>query len=355
MTFPMALRGGGEEREGHHSYDDFLEHDVLIIGGGPAGLATAVSLGQLGHRVIVLERSDRTGGRLRRIDRLYPDMTPAAEVLDGLEQDVARQSNITVRTGADVLSIAREGERWTAELAGGSKVTARAVVAATGLELFDASRIPEYGFGRLPGVVTSEQMEGMLREGKVLIPGTAEAVGTAVFVQCVGSRTERRGVRYCSATCCANAVKQAIQVRDLGAEAFVLYIDLRLTGKGQEDLYREARSKGVRFIRGIPGLIVGKDGRLMVCGENTLLRELYEIEADLVVLGTGVRQSASNLLLLDTMEVRQTTAGFPAVDGCRSSSRGVFISGSAEGPKDLRSAVQQGRACAWEVHAYLRT
>jgi heterodisulfide reductase subunit A len=191
----------------------------------------------------------------------------------------------------------------------------------------------------------------MLRSGRVA-ERSGSARRSAVFVQCVGSRTERRGVPYCSALCCANAVKNALALKrlDPAMEVTVLYIDLRTTGPGQENLYREARRSGVRFIRGQPSLVMEKGGHLVVCGENTLLRELYEIRADLVVLSTGLRQSPQNLLLLDDLGVRQGLAGFPRAE---SGIDGVFLCGSAKGPMDLPTAAADARSCALAVHSYL--
>jgi heterodisulfide reductase subunit A-like polyferredoxin len=228
------------------------------------------------------------------------------------------------------------------------------VVIATGLDPVPAALVPEYGHGLRRGVLTAPELEERIAAGRPLVPGDLRS---AVFIQCVGSRTERRGVPYCSALCCANAIKNALAVKreDPSREVTVLYIDIRTAGPGQEALYREARKAGVRFIRGQPSLVTEKDGRLLVCGENTLLRELYELPADLVVLATGLRQSPSNLLMFDELEVAQGTAGFPTVFGSRSSSKGLFIAGSAKGPMDLPTAERDARACALDVHEYLRS
>jgi heterodisulfide reductase subunit A-like polyferredoxin len=190
----------------------------------------------------------------------------------------------------------------------------------------------------------------MLRSGEVR--GRGGKAYSVVFIQCVGSRTERRGVPYCSALCCANAVKNALALKrsDPSREVVILYIDLRTSGPGQEGMYREARRSGVRFVRGQPSMVLEKNGRLMVCGENTLLRELYEIPADLVVLSTGLRQPPRELLLRDDLGIAQGTSGFPAP---QTGTDGIYLCGSAKGPRDLPSALVDARACALDVHLYL--
>jgi heterodisulfide reductase subunit A2 len=327
------------------------ESDVLVIGGGTAGMAAALALAQLGRRVALVEQSPSLGGRAARLSALLPDLRPASEAVDGMRKAIEAEERITVLTSREVVSLSSDREALTIELDDGSALASEAVVVATGLDEVPPALIPEYGHGAKEGVLTALELEERLRAGRVVGRGGAP-IRSAVFVQCVGSRTERRGVPYCSALCCANAVKNALMLKrlDPSMAVTVLYIDLRTTGVGQEELYRQARRSGVRFIRGQPSLVLEKGGDLVVCGENTLLRELYELRADLVVLSTGQRQSPANLLLLDSMGIRQGLAGFPAAE---SGVPGLFLCGSARGPMDLPAAIADARSCALAVHSYL--
>ncbi|MBI0584293.1 MAG: CoB--CoM heterodisulfide reductase iron-sulfur subunit A family protein [Methanomassiliicoccus sp.] len=325
---------------------------AMVLGGGVAGMTVSLALASLGHTVSLVERSDSLGGRAAVLQCLSPDLSPAAEIAEPLIEQVLREPKITTFLSREVVSVQREGAGLRAELGGGEVITADAMVIATGLDEVPAGPIPEYGHGTKEGVMTSLELEERSTAGVPLVEGN---IGSAVFIQCVGSRTERRGVPYCSALCCATSVKNALALKreDPSREVTVLYIDIRTPGPGQETLYREARRSGVRFIRGQPSLVMERDGRLVVCGENTLLRELYEIPADLVVLASGLRQSPSNLLFLDEMDIMQGTKGFPAMDGSRTSAEGIFITGSAREPMDVPAAVRDARACALEVHEYM--
>jgi heterodisulfide reductase subunit A-like polyferredoxin len=267
-------------------------------------------------------------------------------------EQVLREPRVRTYLGAALASLGRDDQGFIIELADGEQVEGEALIVATGLEEVPTAPIPEYGHGLRDGVLTARELEQYTLHGSI----ANGMVRSIVFIQCVGSRTERRGVPYCSALCCANAVKNALTIKreDPRREVTVLYIDIRTAGVGQEALYREARKAGVRFIRGQPSLVLERDGRLVVCGENTLIRELYEIPADLVVLSTGMRQSPSNLLLLDELGVAQRTWGFPAVQGSRTSARGIFIAGSAKRPMDLPTVVDDARACALDVHHFLQ-
>lgn len=324
---------------------------VLVIGGGVAGMSVSQALSSLGHSVFIVERSGSLGGRAARSRLKFPDLRPCASMISPLIDQVTGDPGIEIALSREIVSWSREGGRHAVELDDGRRIEADAVIIATGLEGVPAALVPEYGHGR-KGVLTAQELEERLAAGTPLVEGDLRS---AVFVQCVGSRTERRGVPYCSALCCANSIKNAIALKreDPSREVTVLYIDIRTTGPGQEALYREARREGVRFIRGQPSLVTEKGGRLLVCGENTLLRELYEIPADLVVLATGLRQSPSNLWMLDDLEVAQGTTGFPLLEGSRTSVEGIFLAGSAKGPMDLPSAERDARACALDVHEWL--
>jgi len=322
-----------------------------VLGGGIAGMTAAAALAELGHAVTLVELAPRLGGRLAEAASLFPDLGPASSKLEAASGRLSA-AGVDVRLSTSLASLSEDGGRKV-ELSDGTVLQISSIVLATGLETIDPAVVPEYGHGRLSQVVTAAELEAMLADGQL---GRSDAPSSIVFVQCVGSRSERRGVRYCGGTCCANALKQAILVKRTlpGADVAFLYIDLRTPGKGQEDLYREARRLGVRFVRGIPSLVLPRGDNAVVCGEDTLLRQLYELEADLVVLAMGVRQSPGNLALLDQLEVQQTTWGFPATEGCRTSADGVFVCGAAEGPKDSASAAAQAEACALEVHRFLK-
>ncbi|MDD1769318.1 MAG: disulfide reductase, partial [Methanomassiliicoccales archaeon] len=141
-------------------------------------------------------------------------------------------------------------------------------------------------------------------------------------------------------------------------ELWVLYIDIRAQGKGHEDLYKRARQLGVKFIRGQPSMIMKKSrsDQVLVCGENTLLKELYEIPVDIVVLSVGLRQPAENERLLRMLGVAQTPDGLAVekdicVAPVESPVTGVFLAGTIDSPKDVCDSIAQGGAAAAKMKA----
>ncbi|MCU0861613.1 MAG: FAD-dependent oxidoreductase [Methanomassiliicoccales archaeon] len=343
---------------------------VLIIGGGVAGLSAANALLGQGVDVALVEAEDRLGGRVRRSGSVFPVLVSGSEVVAAMEARLRSSHRAHVMLESRVLSARRSGKGFEAEVEsdhreGGpvarASIRADAVIVATGMEAVDAGQIPELGYPRIKDVVTSEGFEGLVGKGVLRRPSDGEHVRALAFVQCVGSRVQSRGVPYCSSVCCMNAMKWASAVResDPSIETYVLYIDIRAHGKGYEDLYRRAREKGVRFIRGQPSMIRPVPGGpgILVCGENTLLKELYEIPVDLGVLNVGMRQWPETLALLEMLGVGVDHAGMPLSpgwEGVRTNTEGVFVAGCAEAPKDVRDSMAQGHAAAMAALEHLQ-
>jgi heterodisulfide reductase subunit A-like polyferredoxin len=153
-----------------------------------------------------------------------------------------------------------------------------------------------------------------------------------------------------------------LKQRDPKVGVYVLYIDIRTAGKGQEAMYKQARQLDVKFIRGQPALVAKqpRSERLLVCGENTLLRELYEIPADLVVLSVGLREDPSNLELFHNLGVEMDNEGLIKIgdmsnQAVATSAKGVFVAGSASAPMGTDEARAMGTQAAHAASAYLRS
>jgi len=240
-------------------------------------------------------------------------------------------------------------------------VKAKAVVIATGLDIVDLSILPEFGTSLSKDVITSLQLERMMAangptQGRIMRPSDSQEPKVVVFAQCVGSRVEKRGVRYCCSVGCLNAVKNSAQImeRAAGSVAYVCYIDMRMHGRGYEEAYKDARTKGVRFIRGQPSIVRKEKDRLLVCGENTLLKELYEIPADLVVLCPGLevpaqlrKVLADGGIAIDSDNLVHIEDDLTAPE--RTAQDRIFIAGSLESPKDLKDTLLHAKVCAQSV------
>jgi len=234
------------------------------------------------------------------------------------------------------------------------------IIVATGMDVYDPTILDEYGYTRYENVVTSIELERLINaggptQGELIRLTDREPPKSIAFIQCVGSRSQRRGHPYCSNICCMNTVKNSLLLKEHNPdiEIKVFYIDIRAFGKGFEDLFRRSKGTGVRYIRGLPGSIKEdpKTGDLILTVENTATNELDTHRADMVVLSVGVHAPEDTNTIQEMMALQRTSDGFfleahPKLMPVDSATRGVFFAGCAEGPKDIKESVTQASAAA---------
>src|SRR5574344_1813543 len=309
-----------------------MNNNVLIIGGGPAGLEAASQLQRLGYNTILIEKTDKLGGHLAKWDRLFPTSQPAKEVLD-------KSYNVILSNGITVL--------------------ADAVLMASGFDLFKAEKKEEYGYGIYDHVITNADLEQYYKakyDSRIQNP---KRIG---FVHCVGSRDEKAGNLACSKVCCATAVKQACEIKQEfpEAEVYCFYMDLRMFGRNYEDLYLKAQKQyDVRFIRGrVSEVSEQQDKTLIVKAEDTLSSKPIKITLDLLVLMAGIRPSAAgerigNLLQLSKEDDEFFTTKDSVYSLQKSNLHGLFFAGACTGPKTIPDTLHEARSAALEIHEYL--
>jgi heterodisulfide reductase subunit A len=239
-----------------------------------------------------------------------------------------------------------------------------AIIVATGYDLFDHSIYGEYGAGRYPDVISGLQYERILSAsgpfgGHIRRPSDGREPKDIVFIACVGSRDPSVGRPYCSGVCCMYIAKQAILTRDHLPESnsYVFYMDIRAPGKNYDEFVRRAQEEyGVQYIRGRVGKVYPRGNRMVVQGADTLLGVQVEVEADLVVLATGIEASAGASDLAEKLRISYDQYGFymeshPKLRPVETNTAGVYLAGACQGPKDIPSSVAQGSAAASKVQA----
>jgi heterodisulfide reductase subunit A len=239
-----------------------------------------------------------------------------------------------------------------------------AIVVATGYQAFDAAVYGEYGAGRYPDVISGLQLERLMNAsgptgGEVLRPSDGSHPKNVVFLSCVGSRDEHKGRRYCSKVCCMYMAKHAIMLKEHDPEiqSYIFYIDIRAGGKDYEEFALRAQQEyGALYLRGRISKIYPQDGKLIVCGEDSLIGRPVEIAADLVVLATGMIPSAGAAELARTLNISYDSNHFfieahPKLRPVETLTDGVFLAGSCIGPRDIPECVAQGSAAAAKVVA----
>jgi len=323
-----------------------IDRHALVMGGGLAGMTAAMSLAEQGFSVYLVEKSDQLGGRFRGVHYTLDGSRPV-ELLDELVARVEGHTQVEVLTGAEVVEAGGcPGNYRTTVQAGGKRreLTHGAVVLATGAR---EVRPQEYLYGSHPAVVTQSELEERLGRGEL---GGAQNV---VMIQCVGSRDEGRP--YCSRICCTHAVKNALKIKELNPDTnvYVLYRDLRVYGL-REKYYTEARRRGVIFIRYSPEdkpQVQERRESVEVLVTDPVLGRKLAIEADLLVLSSGVEAGADNESLSRMFKVPLNADGFfleahMKLRPVDFSADGLYLCGLAHSPKLAGETILQANAAA---------
>ena len=332
--------------------------NVVIIGGGPAGLQAGADLNNLGYNVILIEKSPSLGGHLAKWDRLFPGGEKAAPVLDGMIKGII---GVKCFTGTKVQKINLLKNSYNVILDNGITVLADAVLFTTGFDLFPAQKKEEYGYGIYDRVITNADLEQWFKTKKdIRIVKDPKRIG---FVHCVGSRDEKAGNRYCSKVCCATAVKQACEMKQEfpDAEIFCFYMDLRMFSRGFEEMYLSAQKDyGIRFIRGrVSEVAENIDKRLIVKAEDTLAGKPLKLTLDLLVLMSGMQNCASGTETALQLGIRNNPQDgfFETQDSLLhlqdSTKPGIFFAGACTGPKTLPDTLHEASSAAFKIHNYI--
>jgi heterodisulfide reductase subunit A len=233
------------------------------------------------------------------------------------------------------------------------------IIVATGADVFDPASLVEYGYTKFPNVITSLEFERLINAGgpsggRLIRPGDMKIPKTVAFIQCVGSRSEKEHF-YCSNVCCMNTIKDSLLIKEHWPDTkiYVFYLDIRAYGKGFESLYKRAKKEGVIFIRGLPAEVIEdrKTGNLWLIGENTLQKELYKINVEMVILSIGIEPRRDNEAVQRLLTLSLTDEGFfmeahPKLRPVDAPTGGIFLAGCAESPKDIKESVTQASAAA---------
>jgi heterodisulfide reductase subunit A len=236
-----------------------------------------------------------------------------------------------------------------------------AIILATGFQLFDTRKIKEYGYGKYRDVLTSLEFERLVcasgpTGGHLMKLSDGRVPKRIAFIQCVGSRSLKGGVHFCSSSCCVYATKEAILVREHypECEAHIFYNEIKIFGKGFQDFVTRAHDEwGVNFIRALPGEVVEnpKTHDLTLWYEDTKENKTKSMDVDLVVLCPALIPTIENKELAQILGLELEEYGFfkskdmlyAPVD---TNVPGIFICGYCQNPKDIPESVAQASGAA---------
>jgi len=337
-----------------------MKKHVAIIGGGIAGMETAMNIAKAGHRVTVLERTDRMGGHVGNWNHLFPDFSSPDEVVSELDANLSKVDvNVVLKT--EVTSITKSNGRFAIVAGRDMQIQADAVVVSSGFNLFDATHKEEYGYGIFDNVITSADLEGIIKEKKKLTTSQGTPPKRIAIIHCVGSRDAKSGNTYCSKVCCITGVKQAIEINKLlpNCEVFCFYMDLRLYGSNFDDLYLMAQKEHrIQFVRGRLSEAAEKpDKSLQIKAEDTLSGRPLRMNVDMIVLLVGMEPGESTLSIANN-GIQTDVNGFFKSKNMHtarnhSTVEGVFLAGACICPMSINETLENSRSAAVEVVRYL--
>jgi heterodisulfide reductase subunit A len=434
-----------------------IHPDVLILGGGIAGIHAALTMADAGKHVYLVERDPTIGGHMAKFDKTFPTLDCAACILTPKMSMVRAHPNITLWTYSEVthvegyvgnfkVKVKRKPRYIHEELCTGclacvdacvykdarypdefnlglgkrkpiyipfaqatplvvlidpetciqfksgkckktcveacaerraidfeqreetKEIEVGTIILSTGFQVFDAKRIPNYGYGIYPNVYTALEIERLINAsgptaGEVVLRDGRKPQ-TVGIIHCVGSRDENTN-RWCSRVCCMYSLKLAHLLKEhTGAEVYNFYIDIRTPGKGFEEFYDRLLKEGVHFIRGRVAEVTDwamtpdEEGKLVIRAEDTLAGFVRRVPVDLVVLSVGLEGHADAEDVRRTFNITCSTEGFflerhPKLAPVDTFTDGIFLAGCCQGPKDIPDTVAQAGAAAAQCMALI--
>jgi heterodisulfide reductase subunit A len=334
-----------------------MSRPVLIVGGGPAGLAAASALTAVGQRVVLVEKAERLGGApiLSGYAKLVPSGGWAKDAIGGMVRRVEAQPLATVRLRTTVASLKGGPGDFNAELSDGAAVQAGAVILCTGFTHFDSLNKPEWGFGTYPDVVTTAQVEQMISAGTgVRCPSDGRAPKRVAILLCVGSRDRQIGRPWCSKICCTVSANIAMEIREQlpDCHVYIYYMDIRTFGLYETTYYwRSQEEFKIKYIKARIAEVTSDGQKLIVKGEDTLVKRPITIPFDMVVHAIGMDPNVDNKSIATAFGVALEPNGYlergnSYGNTAETSRPGVFVAGAATGPETIDDSIAQAYAAA---------
>ena len=347
--------------------------NVLVIGGGIAGMTAALELADAGNLVHLVEKDDHLGGNLARVDLTAPYLYSARDLLTEKITRIFSNKKVRVYLTSKVSALSGFIGNFKATIQSHNgkpveeskpdEIEIGNVIVCTGYKEFDASRIVHYGYGKLPNVITSFELEKMIRAGRIETK-EGNIPKYVAIIHCVGSRSQEFHP-YCSRVCCMTALKYAHEIKSANSGCYIsdIYIDMHAFGKGHEDFYRRSSEAKTLFLmyekddRPVIHKASPKDDCEMLIEVNEKLSgELIEIPADLVVLMVGMEARDDSHEIARIVNISQDKEGWfieshPKLEPVATTTDGIFIAGTCVAPKDIPDSVAQARAAAARILA----
>ncbi|MEW5761159.1 MAG: FAD-dependent oxidoreductase, partial [Candidatus Thermoplasmatota archaeon] len=316
-----------------------MNRACLVIGGGLSGMSSALNLAEQGIETYLVEKENELGGNLRHIHYL-PNGEAPQEKLKDIINKVKSNKKIHLKIGSKIKSVEGFIGNFKTIITNGNKeeeIKHGAVIIATGAIEYKPT---EYNYGKDSRILTQRELEESIVNKKF----NAKNV---VMIQCVGSRDDQHG--YCSRVCCAEAMKNALKIKEVSPETniYILYKDIRTYGF-KEEYFKEAREKGIVFLRyedeNKPSVEIGD--KINVKVNDMILKKKLSINADLLVLSAAIRPNPDNEEIGKFFKIPLSRDKFfleahMKLRPVDFATEGIFLAGLAHGPKFIDECISQ--------------
>jgi len=327
-----------------------VEPSALVIGAGISGLTAAVSLAERGFDVTIVEREKQPGGLLNKINRLVPGDVSAAEMIKQKIEKLTTDPKVAFFTGSKVKHVSGYVGNYVASIENAKNEEVKkkfgVIIVATGAQVLQPEGLYQYNG---ENIITQLELEEILKAGKV----KAKSI---VMIQCVGSRNQERV--YCSRICCMTAIKNGILIKRMNptARVFVLYRDLMCHGVENEEILRQAKKMGVRFVKFAEERPPEVTDHSVTVFNDVLGREM-KIDFDLLALATPLipnrgAEDISKMLKVPLDENKFFLEAHVKLRPVDFATDGIYVCGTAHWPATTHESIHQalGAAARASIH-----
>lgn len=343
-----------------------VDDKTLVVGGGISGITAALTIADAGKKVYLIEKSNVLGGHVAQIDLLFPSLQHASKMVKAKIQKLEQHPNIQVFLNTEIEKLTGYIGNFETHLNHGSDRDLKFgnIILATGIKPFVPDKLKSYGYGKLSNIITSNEFEKMLLQGKIRTQEGMEPKHI-VIIHCVGSRNSKYH-EYCSRTCCSTALKYVHQINSALPQANIydIYADMRAFGKGCEELYTSASKNNVAFLmfdqeNDLPQINKAENGEgsiLVIKFNEKLSGESVKVKADMVILMVAMEAKDDAKKTSQTFGISVDKNHFylekhPKLDPVATTTDGVYVVGGCQSPKGMIESISQARAASARVLA----
>lgn len=326
---------------------------ILILGGGVAGMAAAHSLKHQDLSVHLVEEQEQLGGKAALWSCMATDTCKncGACLSQALAQKMAEQENLSLHLKTKIAALRRTDQGVEALLTSGKTIVAAKVIMATGFSPFDPAALPSLHWETSPKVITTAELNSLLKEETLATLLDETPSPKIAFVQCVGSRNRELGKDYCSQVCCKVSLRHARKILHEIPDARItlFYMDLQIIGKEIRQALKKF-SREIELVQGVPAEILetpDTHGLTMITEDRTTHARIAR-QFDLVVLSVGMAPAPGLNETAALLEVVPNGWGFFNTKDAALTDD-LYVVGCARGPKDILASVQEGKIAGTKV------